>query len=397
MVLHQSYYRDSRVCRYTDALTAAGVEVDVFCLREAGGLPNTPHAGARIVSLPLRHRAKGMVWFLLEYGIGVFAFSGWLLAYHLRRRYDVIHVHNVPDFLVFAALLPRALGARVVLDIHDPMPEFYLSRYGASDASLTVRLLRAEERLSARLAHLVITANLTFRENLVFRGVPPEKVIVVNNVPDPQVFDPGKHPRRPRTPDAPFTLIYTGTIAPRYGLDVAIRALPQLLPAIPQARLKIMGGGHEDYRAELTAFAERLDVAAAVEICPPVPVSQVPGYLAQADIGIYPALPDAHMSIAVPSKVLEYATMGLPIVASRLKVLEALFPESAVAFVEPGDVEGFGRAVLMLQRDAARRENLGRNAQAVMNHSHDWSHERQVYFSALNRLLAGQARLPAGT
>ena len=51
----------------------------------------------------------------------------------------MIHVHSVPDFLVFAALVPKLLGARIILDIHDILPEFYASKFGASkDSRLAV-------------------------------------------------------------------------------------------------------------------------------------------------------------------------------------------------------------------------------------------------------------------
>lgn len=395
MVLHQSYYRDSRVRRYTDALAAAGGEVDVFCLHEPDSPAYAAQDGVRIIQLPLSHQTGGMARSLLEYALGTLAFSAWVLLYHLRRRYDVIHVHNVPDFLVLSALLPRLLGARVILDIHDPMPEFFLSRYGASDTGLPVRMLRMEERLSARLAHAIITANSTFRDNLVARGIPPRKVFVVNNAPDPRLFDPAEHPRPLRNPDDPFTLIYAGTIAARYGLDVAIRALPQLLTALPQVRLKIIGSGQQDYRAQLSTLADRLGVAHAVQISPPVPVSQVPAHLAQADIGIYPALPDPHMNIAVPSKVLEYAVMGLPIVASRLKVLEGLFPEPALLFFTPGDVTEFARCILELYRDPDRRQTLAHNAEELIMERRPWRHELQAYFDLLNRWLPAAEQLSA--
>ncbi len=171
--------------------------------------------------------------YLLAFDVALLLFVVRLLILYLRHRYQVIHVHNMPDYLVFAALIPRVFGARVILDIHDPMPEFYMSRYPKTQSTIVGRLLRLQERISANLAHAVITANTRFRDNLVSRGIPADRVTVVNNVPDPAVFTRALHKNVGRG-DRPFTLIYAGTIAPRYGLDIAIRALPRLAGRIPR-------------------------------------------------------------------------------------------------------------------------------------------------------------------
>lgn len=408
MVVYHYYYRDSRLRRYAEGLAAAGVPVDVLCLREPGQPPAGQRSNLRLYAVPAGRASGDVGRFLLAYAWGLIAFSAWLLALHLKNRYRVIHVHNMPDSLVFCALLPRLLGARVILDIHDPMPEFYASKArprlmgsdapsaaGAAQAPAvgkTVRLLRLQERLSAGLAHAVITANPHFRDNLVQRGLPAEKITVIANLPDPAVFrrslQGAGSPTTQGLDRRPFTLIYPGTIAPRYGLEVAIRALPLL--AHQPVRLVIMGGGQPAYLRELAGLAEQLGVASQVEFRPPAPVDQVPTHLAQADVGIYPALPDPHMAIATPSKVLEYAAMGLPIVASRLKVLEelaeALGGEAALLFFQPGNVEQFAACITHLIENPALGQELARQADRALGGARSWRQEQQKYFELLGRL-----------
>jgi glycosyltransferase involved in cell wall biosynthesis len=291
----------------------------------------------------------------------------------------------MPDSLVLCALLPRLVGAKVILDIHDPMPEFYASKFQVQLDGTAVRLLRLHERLSTALAHAIITANGNFRDNLVQRDVPTEKITVINNLPDPTLFAPSQAVTRPADRQA-FTLIYPGTIAPRYGLEVAIRALPQLVEEAAGIRLLLMGGAQPAYLQELVQLAEQLGVAAHVTFRSPVPVDQVPTHLAQADVGIYPALPDPHMQIATPSKVLEYAAMGLPIVASRLKVLEDLFGDGAVLFCEPGNVQQFAACIIELYRNPARGEELARQARLMVSDAHTWPQEQRRYYALLGQL-----------
>ncbi|GAG09546.1 unnamed protein product, partial [marine sediment metagenome] len=254
--------------------------------------------------------------YLVEYGKAFVLFSAWLLKLFARNRYHVVHVHNMPDFLAFAAIIPRIFGAKIILDIHDPMPEFYLSKYKDRANGVAVRLLQVEEKLSSMLAHAVITANPRFKARLVERGMCADKITVINNVADPSVFSRDKHKGECRGDGQHFTLIYPGTIAPRYGLDVAIRALPLLLPKIPQIRLVILGA-YAPHGDELGELAQRIGVSSYVQFRPAIPVDEVAQQLVQADIGIYPALPDPYMDLITPVKVLEFAIMGIPIVASR--------------------------------------------------------------------------------
>ncbi|MGE0822315.1 MAG: glycosyltransferase family 4 protein [Candidatus Binatia bacterium] len=389
MIVHKNYHSDPRVRRYAEALADAGVHVDILCLRDLQALPQKPNDTIKTFAIPLTCLVDRSMNYFLSYVIALVWFSCWLLILHLKRRYAVIHVHNMPDFLVFAALIPRVLGTKVILDIHDPMPEFYTSKYRRKPDGLGVKLLRLQERLSASLAHAIITANANFKRNLIARGIPAGKITVVNNVADPRWFDRSRYTQIRKTVGNHFTLIYPGTIAPRYGLDVAIRALPLLIEKIPQIRLLIIGP-HTPHVDELVALAEQLRVSSFVEFRPLLPVEEVPRQIVQADIGIYTALPDAHMSIATPTKVLEYAVMGIPVLASRLKILEDIFDDTAVQFFEPGNVEHFSSCVLELFQRPSRQAELVRNADNLFVRSHCWETEQQSYFNVLHGLIGTQ-------
>jgi len=156
----------------------------------------------------------------------------------------------------------------VILDIHDPMPEFYMIKFKKPGTNNAVaRLMQVEEKLSAALAHAVITVNSDVRDILIKRGMPVDKITVVRNLPDPKVFDRSKYRQERESRGKHFTLIYPGTITPQYGLDVAIRALPLLKADIPQLRLIIIGPASE-YSRQLERLAEQLDVSSLVEFRP---------------------------------------------------------------------------------------------------------------------------------
>jgi glycosyltransferase involved in cell wall biosynthesis len=270
------------------------------------------------------------------------------------------------------------------------MPEVYQSKFGDHATSHVIRLMQLQERLSCAFASAVITANPTFKKNLIGRGVPADKVAVVNNTPDSRVFNRERYPRADPCVGNRFTLVYPGTVAPRYGLAVAIRALPRLAEEISGLRLLLVGLHPTQHIAELAALAERLGVSSCVEFNPPVPTEEIPRLLAGADVGIYTAIPDPHMNIAMPTKVLEYAVMGIPIIASRLQVLEEFFDNSAILFFEPGNVDQFARCVLELFRNPGRTTQLVEAMDRTCVRTMSWSNERDVYVRVVNRLLAGR-------
>jgi glycosyltransferase involved in cell wall biosynthesis len=277
------------------------------------------------------------------------------------------------------------MGAKLILDIHDPMPEFYMSKYDIEKRSIIVRCLEGQEQFSARVADAVIVANHNFEQNLIKRGAAPNKITVVNNVADPKIFNRDAYRELRQQPRQPFTMLYPGTIAPRYNLDIAIRALPQLLATSNDFRLQIVGPkvAHVD---ELVELAKELDVTEYVDFQPSIPIRSIAPMMACAGVGIYTAAPGPHMSIATPTKVLEYAAMGLPIVASRLKVLESLFPDSAILFFEPGNVEQFAQCVLHLYQNPLCRKQLVQNADRFFVQKYRWANERSTYLGLLNRL-----------
>jgi glycosyltransferase involved in cell wall biosynthesis len=387
MIVHNYYFDDARVRSYVEALTSAGHQVDVLCMRSRKRSLIKVQNGLRIFTIPLSRLDKNYGNYFFEYGLAIILYTVWLLYLFIKNRYQVIHIHNMPDFLILTALIPRIFGAKLILDIHDPMPEFYKSKYVHKQNGIGVKLMLFQEKLSASLAHKLITANPIFRNNLIKRGIRPKKISVINNIPDPKIFKRNIFLRSETVKNGYFRMIYPGTIAPRYGLDTAIRALQFLIKRIDHPRLIIIGSQTKDkYVIELAALAKKLGVSNFVRFIPAVPLEAIPSHIIQADVGIYAARPDPHMNIAVPGKVIEYAVMGIPIVSTRLKVIEEFFTDSAVLLFEPGNHEQFADCILELYNNPLRRKELVQNADKIFVSRHDWKKEQKVYFDLLKSL-----------
>jgi glycosyltransferase involved in cell wall biosynthesis len=389
MLVHKNYYHDIRVRRYAESLVKRGASVDVICpapyhLDEAF----EAHERITVYSIPIQHVNKSRIRYTFEYLFSFLMYFVRLSDLHLRNRYQVIHVHNMPDFLVFAAILPKIMGTPLLLDIHDLMPEVYISKFGQHPNKLILSLIKLQEKISCWLADEVITVNSICETNLISRGIPAGKITVVHNYPNSAIFDRSLYSDEDGNPGKEFTLIFPGTLAPRYGLETVVRALPQLKTQIPEIRLLIYCQ-NTPYKDELLQLADQLGVLPCVEIKPLIRNEDVPHQLIKANVGLYPAMNDIHMSLATPTKVLEFSAMGIPVVSSRLRMVEQIFGDSALMFFEAGNVSQFTQCVLELYQNPTLREKLTENAYQLFVQKFSWDHEFQIYLDMLHHLLPG--------
>jgi glycosyltransferase involved in cell wall biosynthesis len=383
MIVH-NHWPDPRVEREARALVADGLAVDVLCARDPYDRPDDDAAspGIEVSRLPVwRRRGRGPVLQMLEYLAFLFLATFHAAFRHLRHRYRTVQVHNLPDFLVFSALIPKLTGARVILDLHDLMPEFYASRFGGSMAGLPVRLILLQERLAARFADRVITVTELWRRTLEERGVPAAKLSVLMNLPDPAIY--GTPPPKPPTDDGQFTLIYHGTLAERYGLDIAIRALAIARRELP-VRLIIHGRG--DLLDPLAALATELGVHDAVEFSTErLPSEALPALLRRGDVAVVPYRRDVFTDGILPTKLMEYVALDIPAIVTRTPVIEEYFDESMVRFVPAEDPAALAAAIVELGRDPDRRTGLAREA-ARFRERYDWTRNAADYVAIVREL-----------
>jgi glycosyltransferase involved in cell wall biosynthesis len=387
MLVHSVYSRDPRVRRYAEHLAKLGHEVDVIGLAADVSEQSPPYSTIKIYPIALKRERKGGAWQAVEWLI-----SGALMFFKLTRlwisrRHDFIHVNNMPDFLVFSAWIPRLFRKVVILDVHDPIPELMRSKMGLDDSHWLVRTQKFLERISVSFSSHVLTATPSFARILIQRGAAKGKVTVVMNAADPEIFRPSLDTKKSSTPNERFTLLYVGTVARRYGLEIAVKALPLIREHIPNLLLRIvtrMGNEGEEVKY-LTGLAEDLGVSDILSVEPPVPLEEVPELMKSADIGLYPAIRDCHMDIALSLKAPEMLLVGLPMVSSRLSALEEIFGEDAIVYFPSGDWRAMARKVVELYNDPQERfERAKKGVELASNLS--WPEQFRAYLEALARL-----------
>jgi glycosyltransferase involved in cell wall biosynthesis len=387
IVVHAVVPGDPRVRRQGDALLEAGHEVDVICLRRAGEDADELVGGLRVVRLPIDRSFIGFAGHLAEY-LAFTAMAAWRLAReHRRRHYDLVQVATVPDFLDLAAVPEKLAGVPLLLDLHEDMPAFFRDRFRHRLLRPLLPAVGAASRLSAALADELITVHEPLRQLSIDRGVDPRRISVVMNGADGRVFDPERHPRRAFMADGELRLIHHSNLQRIYGLDVAIEGLARLRDGL-RWRLDVYGDG--PWRSRIEAAIARTGTGDRVALHGRVGLDELPALLAGADIGLVPSLPEPYMQLSLSTKLLEYAAMGTPIVASDLATFRAHFTDAAVRYVPGGDPGALARGIEAAVDDAERTAAAGQEARRQAA-PYDWAVQRTRYLDVVDRLIAGVA------
>lgn len=396
MIVHAYYEEDPRVRREAEALVAAGWEVDVFGLRRPGETASAVIEGVNLRRLPVRrHQGAGLSVYLIEYGAFLMRALWAATRAHRRRRYGLVEVHSLPDYLVFSALPMKLAGVPVLLDLHEAMPEFFRSRFPRATNPISYRLLLLQEKLSIALANEVLTVNEPLAERLIRLGARPERLTVILNSPDLRLFDPTAHPRRRFMADGKLRIVYTGALTPTYELDVVLRAVASLARTRPGLHVEAAFYGRGDAQEHLEALAAELGVTDRVSFPGRIPIEEVPDAVAAADIGVAPTRLDPFTQMSLSTKVLEYAAMAKPVVASRLPTVERYFDADTLAVYEPGDHESLAATILSLvDSPTERRARVRRTRQRVEDLS--WTHQAEAYLGVVGRLVAGPGSRRSG-
>lgn len=358
MLAYAHYLSDARIKNYVRTLEGQGHRVDVIALQSDGESAIEVERAGTIFRVMKKYQGQNAFMYAWSY-LTFFLKSTLLLGRRsFRHRYDVVHVHNMPNALVFAAIFPKALGARIMLDVHDLMTVNYMAKFNAKENSLPVSVLKIEQRLSAMFADCVICADHNQRDYLVeYCGVAHKKITVLLNLPNVELFRPVTVQKKA---DA-FRIVYHGTIAHRLGIDLIVRAMARVVTRVP-AELWVYGAG--DYLPEALALSSDLGLEGKAHFSGTFfPVEKIPEMVCGMDLGIIGNRRNlACDKYMLPVKLLEYVYLGVPVIAPRLGVIALYFDDTMVRYYEPENVEQMADSIVELFHDKDERERLARTA-----------------------------------
>jgi len=385
MICHAYYPLDSRIRREAECLVENGYNVDILCLRDKGESASESINKVRVFRLPvMRYQESGLILHLTEYMV-FFLMSAFVLAFRwLKNRYHVIHVHNLPDFLVFTAFIPKLFGSRVILDIHDVTPELMASKYDLNMDNYLIKIAAFIEMVSTKFAHHILTPCVSFKEAMVSRGVPENKISILSNVADEKLFNINlyKSSKSEKAVDD-LKLMYHGALNEQYDFETLLGAMSILRNKIKNFHLDIFGGG------PMLPYIKRqislLSLENYVYLRGWVPLDSIPMYIDSHDIGIVPMSQKSFANIALPTRLFEYVVMQLPVIASRKESIEEYFDDLCIKFYEPGNKEKLAECIYDLYLNHEKRRYLALNANRAYQ-SHRWNVTKTVYCDLVTEL-----------
>jgi len=394
-IIVQSYYEvDIRVRRKAEALVAAGHSVDVLALRQSSTSPKAFDLnGVSVHTIALGKKRGSLVRYFFEYfGFLIWAFFK-LFRLMRKRPYAIVDVNNLPDFLVFAAVYAKWKGAKVVFDMHEITPEFYICKYGIGENSWMVRLLKRIEKASFDFADHVIAINEPILELLASRGLPLSKCTVIMNSVDEAMFKKGAAAVAggisPRAGEG-FTMMYHGTLTRIYGLDIAIEAFARVHKQMPGAEFLILGDGPE--KNSLESLCRQHGLMEKVRLLGFVQPKEVRQWLSRCDIGVLPTRRDIFLDYSFSNKLPEYIIMGKGVIVSRLKTIQYYFTSKALAYFEPNNPEDLAAQMLRLYQDRGLSMSLA--LQAKKEYAPIcWEVMKERYLRSMNQLLGVETRV----
>ena len=389
MLTYSAYEYDNRVRRYAESLAARGDDVEVLSVSLEDGSPRkSVLSGVKITHLSGKTQLRGST---LAYVLRVTRFA--LAAFAViskrafSRPYDLVHVHNMPDAIVFSALVARLRGARLILDLHDLVPELFTDKRKGWSVKPLGSLLRLEEKISAAFAQHVIVSNHLWLDTIQGRSARKEKCSVfINNV-DGHLFYPRQ---RTRTDDRQIILFH-GSLSRHQGVDLVIQAMPSIVAQVPSVEFHIYGSGSE--KENLKKLVQDLGMEKHVLFNKEVELQEIPQIVANADVGVVAKRADSFGNLAYSTKILEFMSQGIPVVLSRTKIDQFYFDDTVARFFTSGDVTELVEALVTVLTNAELNQSLRTNATKLVARS-NWETRRPAYFRIVDAMCVGAALVP---
>jgi glycosyltransferase involved in cell wall biosynthesis len=381
MVAYTYYESDPRVIREAEAAADGGFGVDFLALRRTGTPPTEVVRDVRVIRLnQAKYRGGGRLKYLVEYVKFFLRCFAKTTALFFKRRYDIIHVNNMPDFLVFTTIIPRLFGTKVILDIHDPMPNTFASKFKSREGGFYYRMLLWQERLSAEYCNQVITVHHPVRDGiLVKHGLTADSVEVIANFADDELFPL----RKSFNVDHKIRFVFHGTILERSGLKMLMTALTQVRHR-DRISVKIIGEG--DFSQTLKDMIQSMQLSGIVDFDNhSYPAHSISERIGDCHVGLVPLEISSVTDYALPLKLLEYISLGLPVVSVRNNAISYYFNEGDCIFFEWNDPQSLSNA---LDRIVENPDLLSRfrERSVALRERFSWAGEKTKYLALLNRL-----------
>lgn len=358
-LLYEEFPRDPRVRRYVNMLNEQNIFCIIICSKKKNDSYFEEWNGNLIYRIPVSKKRGSFFITLLEYLLFTNFSCYLLICLGIKYRFKIIHVHTLPDFLIFAAIWNKIFGAKTILDLHEIFPELYMARTGAPAESFKVKLLKFAEKLSIKLANMVITIHEPAKEIFISRNKGIEnKIDVVMNTIDSVEFKPASNENSNE-----FTIIYNGTIVKLLNLGMIIEAVAGLKDKMPaedynKIIFKLYGDG--PVINDLLSLASQKGIKDKVKYLGFLPSDKMRVEALKASVLILPPLKNIYSDLFYTIKLIETIGMGIPVIATRLNTYKSYYREESLFYFDSGNLEQLEEKIMEVfyNKELVRQKTL---------------------------------------
>ncbi|HSP87682.1 MAG TPA: glycosyltransferase family 4 protein [Ignavibacteriaceae bacterium] len=383
MIGYTNYNTDSRIIKEAESLVEKGYKVDFIVIKRKNDLNNENVNGVNVIRVnQVQYRGESNFRYVLSYL--EFFFRAFFLTnlLFIKKGYKFIHVNNIPDFFVFIATLPKILGAKIILDIHDPMPITYLTKF-QDKKTLLYKILLFQELISAKFSDCVLTVHEPIKEVLIDDGIPGNKIGVVTNFADDNIFNITDNFHL----NSSIKLIYHGTIAERFGFEEVVQALNKTNNK-EKFYFKIIGEG--DFTLRLKQLIKDKHLEKIIDFESRVyPYKELPDFLKNYNVGLVPYRLSKATNYMLPLKMMEYILLGLPVITIPNKTISYYFNKDECFFYNPDEPESLTTLLNTLSENPDLILEKRKKTISLRNRFL-WSNEQIKYVNIVEKLIKGE-------
>lgn len=308
-----------------------------------------------------------------------------------RIRPDIIHAHSPALNAIPALAVGRRLGIPVIYEVRAFWEDAAVDHGTATEGGLRYRATRALETYALRGVDHVTTICEGLRQDILARGIASERVTVIPNAVDAETFrfgEPADDLLRERLGLRGATVLgFVGSFYSYEGIELLVEAAARLLPAHPQLRVLLVGGGPAEARIRECAAAR--GITDRVVFCGRIANSVVQDYYRLIDILVYARHSMRLTELVTPLKPLEAMAQGKLVIASDVGGHRELIRNGETGIlVEAGSAEALAGGVGKLLHNPADWERFRRNGRQFVERERTWQRSVANYAPIFARLLA---------
>jgi glycosyltransferase involved in cell wall biosynthesis len=388
MVVYSYYPRDQRVRREAETLKENGALVHIICARNENEMGFDIHNNITIYRVPLEiKRKKGYLAYFLRYFMFLILSTALLTRLFIKYKYKVVHIHSIPDYEVFCAFVPKLFGAKIILDLHELMPEVFATKFDISMDSKKVYIAKVLEKVSVRFADFTISTS-HIRKKILKERTQKKDVAVIMNLPKRDIFkwrDMTEFIKANGLEES-FIVSYVGGLNPERELDVVIKAIKYIEEKVSNIAFIFCGSGEKEYIASIQNLIKDLNLEKKVLFMGYVPQGDVLNYVTISNVSLSPYKIHPNLNPIGSTKVFEYLLVPKPVIVADYPANREEFKD-LVLFYKCSDYKSLGEKIFEVYKNEEEFKKMALRAQEVLFRRYNPKRNEEKLLGIYNNLL----------